>query len=80
MAWTRATIPEYAAWDTLNNHSGDWNWDGLLPYFLKSEHRQQNPVPGLPGFMPTYYTNGFLGPVDVRFPALNLRGFSCKDI
>ncbi|OJA17974.1 hypothetical protein AZE42_08951 [Rhizopogon vesiculosus] len=70
MAWTRASIPEYAGWDALNNHSGEWSWDGLLPYFMKSERRKPNPVPGLPGFMPSYYEDGFLGPVEVGPNAL----------
>ncbi|OAX40934.1 alcohol oxidase [Rhizopogon vinicolor AM-OR11-026] len=70
MAWTRASIPEYAGWDALNNYSGEWSWDGLLPYFLKSERRKPNPVPRLPGFMPSYYEDGFLGPVEVGPNAL----------
>lgn len=35
MAYTRAESTQIDAWETLGN-SG-WNWDALLPYYLKSE-------------------------------------------
>ena len=35
LAWVRASIKEYDAWETLGNPG--WNWESLLPYFKKSE-------------------------------------------
>ncbi|KAI6141026.1 alcohol oxidase [Pisolithus tinctorius] len=63
MAWTRASIPEYATWDSLNDYSGGWDWNSLLPYFLKSQMREANPEPGLSGFSTSYDQNGFYGPI-----------------
>ncbi|KAJ6496234.1 glucose oxidase [Mycena sanguinolenta] len=40
-SWTRGSIAQYDAWTTLLEESDadmGWNWDGLLPYMLKSEH------------------------------------------
>ncbi|KAI6045315.1 alcohol oxidase [Pisolithus marmoratus] len=63
LAWTRASISEYATWDSLNDYSGGWDWDSLLPYFLKSQMREANPDPGLSGFSTSYSQNGFDGPI-----------------
>ncbi|SPO01615.1 related to alcohol oxidase [Cephalotrichum gorgonifer] len=35
MAYTRAEIPQIDAWEKIGNEG--WNWDTLLPYYLKSE-------------------------------------------
>ncbi|KAH7904743.1 glucose-methanol-choline oxidoreductase, partial [Hygrophoropsis aurantiaca] len=64
MAWTRASLAEYAVWDDLGDYPGGWNWDGLLPYFMKSQTRQPNSSPGLPGFMTYFADNGFSGPIN----------------
>ncbi|KAI5992186.1 alcohol oxidase [Pisolithus albus] len=69
LAWTRASIAEYATWDSLNDYSGGWDWDGLLPYFLKSQSREANPYPGLSGFSTSYGQNGFHGPIKTSLNA-----------
>ncbi|KAF6816437.1 glucose oxidase (GMC oxidoreductase) [Colletotrichum plurivorum] len=38
MAYTRAEAPQIDAWERLGNEG--WNWDALLPYYIKSEHFQ----------------------------------------
>ncbi|TQN70513.1 Glucose oxidase [Colletotrichum shisoi] len=38
MAYTRAEASQIDAWEQLGNEG--WNWDALLPYYLKSEHFQ----------------------------------------
>ncbi|KAI0709496.1 alcohol oxidase [Earliella scabrosa] len=35
MAWDRASVKEYDAWETLG--AKGWNWKTLLPYFKKTE-------------------------------------------
>ncbi|KAL8663810.1 MAG: hypothetical protein Q9168_008029 [Polycauliona sp. 1 TL-2023] len=35
MTWNRACKEDYDAWEELGNRG--WGWDGLLPYFKKSE-------------------------------------------
>nr|AER13599.1 glucose dehydrogenase [Colletotrichum gloeosporioides] len=35
MAYTRAEASQIDAWETVGNEG--WNWDALLPYYLKSE-------------------------------------------
>ncbi|KIK75711.1 GMC oxidoreductase [Paxillus rubicundulus Ve08.2h10] len=69
LAWTRASIPEYDTWDSLNDYPGGWDWDNLLPYFLKSQKREPNPQPGLPGFSTSYDKNGFHGPITTSLNA-----------
>jgi len=49
MAWTRASKDELDSFDSFAPDSG-WNWDGLLPYFKKTENvllHQRNPFPGI---------------------------------
>ncbi|KAK1982484.1 GMC oxidoreductase [Colletotrichum cereale] len=38
LAYTRAEAAQIDAWEKLGNEG--WNWDALLPYYLKSEHFQ----------------------------------------
>ncbi|KAI9047938.1 hypothetical protein LZ554_007740 [Drepanopeziza brunnea f. sp. 'monogermtubi'] len=66
MAYTRAEDVQIDAWEALGN-SG-WNWEGLLPYFIKSE-QFQTPAPfqvaaGIT-HNPSYH--GFTGPVKVGY-------------
>lgn len=35
--FNRPAALEYSAWSALNLGQGDWSWNGLLPYFKKSE-------------------------------------------
>jgi choline dehydrogenase-like flavoprotein len=42
LGWDRASRAEYDAWKTVSqeesaSESDAWDWDGLLPYFKKSE-------------------------------------------
>ena len=42
LAWNRASRHEYDAWKAVSYEPGDsesdaWDWDGILPYFKKSE-------------------------------------------
>ncbi|MCJ1266941.1 hypothetical protein MMC22_006826 [Lobaria immixta] len=36
MTWNRGNREDYDAWEELGNEG--WGWDGLLPFFKKSEH------------------------------------------
>lgn len=36
MFFHRGSVSDYAAWAALGNPG--WDWDGLLPYFMKSEN------------------------------------------
>ncbi|KAI9800256.1 MAG: hypothetical protein M1833_003370 [Piccolia ochrophora] len=36
MCWNRGGADDYNAWEALGNPG--WNWDSLLPYFIKSEN------------------------------------------
>ena len=38
MAWDRASRIEYDAWGNLSDSKIPWNWDTLLPYFIKAEN------------------------------------------
>ncbi|KAH8679004.1 GMC oxidoreductase-domain-containing protein [Tricladium varicosporioides] len=40
MCWTRGGKADYDAWETLGNPG--WSWDGLLPYFKKTENYTNN--------------------------------------
>lgn len=39
MAYVRGQKEDYDSWAALGNE--DWNYDGVLPYFKKSEHNEQ---------------------------------------
>ena len=73
MAWNRASSPEYDAWAEFAQTT-DWNWEGLLSSFKKSENvalSPQNPYPGITEEeaqqtahdMPR--VDGFSGPISV---------------
>ncbi|KAI1436664.1 GMC oxidoreductase-domain-containing protein [Xylaria sp. CBS 124048] len=69
MCWTRGSKADFDAWEKLGNTG--WGWEGLLPYFLKSENytahgntSQQSPL----GMMPARGEHGTRGPVQVSFP------------
>ncbi|KAI9830622.1 MAG: hypothetical protein M1819_005432 [Sarea resinae] len=69
MCWNRGGIEEYDAWERLGN-SG-WNWEGLLPYFKKSE----NYTPVFSEAIAEQYSinydpavHGTSGPVHVSYP------------
>ena len=76
MAWNRATEEEYNSWETFGPENG-WNWDGLLPFMIKSENMSRvtpDPFPGLTDEQrnltsPVY---GFNGPMEVRHVTFNL--------
>jgi hypothetical protein len=67
MAYTRAEDVQIDAWEALGN-SG-WNWEGLLPYFIKSE-QFQTPAPFqvAAGITHNASYHGFAGPVKVGYP------------
>ncbi|KAF8917986.1 glucose-methanol-choline oxidoreductase, partial [Mucidula mucida] len=37
MIWIRASASEYDLWGNDFGNGDEWTWDGLLPYFMKSE-------------------------------------------
>lgn len=43
--FNRPAAAEYSAWSALNLGLGGWSWDGLLPFFIKSE-TYSPPLPG----------------------------------
>lgn len=73
MAWDRASKSEYDAWQLFLNGS-DWNFDNLLPYFIKSETIDLENSDVFPGVSAKEYAtahqqfefdDGFKGPVHV---------------
>ncbi|MCJ1339800.1 hypothetical protein MMC09_005092 [Bachmanniomyces sp. S44760] len=69
MCWNRGGQDDYNAWESLGNPG--WGWDGLLPYFQKSE--TYTPVPSQEiaqeysiNYNPAVH--GFSGPVQVSYP------------
>ncbi|MCJ1477632.1 hypothetical protein MMC13_006305 [Lambiella insularis] len=69
MCWNRGGQDDYDAWEALGNPG--WNWDGLLPYFMKSETYTP---PYSDAIAEEYSINynpavhGFSGPVQVSYP------------
>ena len=69
MCWNRGTQDDYNAWEALGNPG--WGWDGMLPYFKKSE----NYTPVYSEMIAQQYSinfnrdvHGFAGPVHVSYP------------
>jgi choline dehydrogenase-like flavoprotein len=74
LAWDRASKLEYDSWQSFINGS-DWNFDSLLPYFIKSETVDLTDNDVFPGVSKQGYVvaqkefqvqDGFDGPVRVR--------------
>ncbi|KAL5513618.1 hypothetical protein ACEPAH_4017 [Sanghuangporus vaninii] len=57
MAFNRASSPEYDAWKRFAPGS-DWSWDGLLPFFAKSESIASLPQDPFPLFLEESFTGG----------------------
>ncbi|KAJ6489660.1 alcohol oxidase [Mycena vitilis] len=51
MAWNRASSIEYDAWDQFAPNAS-WSWDGLLPFFMKSENTSRADPDPFPGITP----------------------------
>jgi choline dehydrogenase-like flavoprotein len=70
MVFHRASKDEYDAWEKLGAGKG-WNWEGLLPFFKKSENFHPSMVEQYPGI--PYESgvddsvHGRSGPVQVRY-------------
>jgi choline dehydrogenase-like flavoprotein len=86
MAWDHASSAEYDAWATFSSSSAPvtWDYDGLLPYFKKSESldpRNFNVLPGVSNY--EYWIaaaeflvdDGFIGPVSVSSRDIARVGF-----
>ncbi|KAF8522753.1 alcohol oxidase [Hysterangium stoloniferum] len=68
MIFTRASRMQYDAWGSLNNDQ-EWNWDGLLPFFKKSEiFTPPNAFQVQAGATYEPSVHGFNGPIKVGFP------------
>ena len=66
MAYTRAQNVQIDAWETIGNTG--WNWNNLLPYYLKSEHYQiPNAAQIAAGASYTPSFHAFTGPLKVGF-------------
>ncbi|GJJ14381.1 hypothetical protein Clacol_008645 [Clathrus columnatus] len=69
MIFTRGISQQYDVWGTLNNDN-TWSWDGLLPYFKKSEiftpPTAEQVANGGMQFDPSFH--GFNGSVKVGYP------------
>ena len=73
MLWNRGSRSDFDAWAELGNPG--WNWEGLLPYFRKSETFTPIAYAGqhlsdseqVDSFNPRVH--GFQGPVEVSYPA-----------
>ncbi|KIK71679.1 hypothetical protein GYMLUDRAFT_186486 [Collybiopsis luxurians FD-317 M1] len=62
MIWQRGSKQDYDAWGQLGIGNG-WDWDGLLPYFLKTE----NVHPGPDGLGSNTEFNGQSGPLQIQY-------------
>lgn len=51
LAWNRASQQEYDAWSAFAAIN-DWNWSGLLPYFMKAENVSTTTPDPYPGISP----------------------------
>ncbi|KIK54689.1 hypothetical protein GYMLUDRAFT_249399 [Collybiopsis luxurians FD-317 M1] len=58
MVWNRGSSDEYNAWEQMAPGNG-WNWDGLLPFFKKSEDISTVPTDPYPGITPRRSTQCF---------------------
>ncbi|KAK1771700.1 alcohol oxidase [Phialemonium atrogriseum] len=69
MVWTRGSAADYDAWEALGNPG--WGWEGLLPYFKKSE-RFTSDVEATTSralhIYPDMSVHGTQGPVQVGYP------------
>ena len=75
MAWGRASIPEYEAISSFAGGDSSWNFNGLLPFFKKSEDFSlipANPYPNISlaqaaqTLLNLPKVDGFAGPIVVR--------------
>ncbi|MCJ1417242.1 hypothetical protein MMC32_003584 [Xylographa parallela] len=69
MCWNRGGQDDYDAWAALGNPG--WDWDGMLPYFMKSEtytpvDSEQVAAEYSINYNPAVH--GFSGPVQVSYP------------
>ncbi|KAA8893946.1 alcohol oxidase [Sphaerosporella brunnea] len=64
MFFDRGSMWDYDSWELLGNEG--WNWEGLEPYFKKSETYTPPPPESGIEYDPT--THGFSGPVHVSYP------------
>ncbi|KAF5354445.1 hypothetical protein D9757_014950 [Collybiopsis confluens] len=62
MIWQRGSKQDYDAWRQLGIGNG-WDWDGLLPYFLKTE--AVHPGPGSAGVSGKFH--GQSGPLPIHY-------------
>ncbi|KAL9102986.1 MAG: hypothetical protein Q9163_001939 [Psora crenata] len=69
MTWNRGCREDYDAWEKLGNEG--WGWDGLMPYFKKSENFQEpttdHQKEHQSHYDPAYHGKG--GPVQITFSA-----------
>ena len=77
MGWDRASKTEYDSWATFSspNSSFKWDFESLLPYFIKTESLNTTNFDFLPGVSKAGYAtakaaynyeDGFAGPVSVN--------------
>lgn len=68
MTYMRGNKEEFDAWERLGN--AGWNWDALLPYFIKSEnYTAANASQVAAGATYDLEHHGLEGPVKVGYPA-----------
>ncbi|KAI1881318.1 hypothetical protein JX265_000144 [Neoarthrinium moseri] len=69
LCWTRGSRANFDAWEALGNPG--WGWDGLLPYFMRSEKYAINGDKTLREGQHTQFQrfgHGFDGPVQISYP------------
>ncbi|KAL2039964.1 hypothetical protein N7G274_007367 [Stereocaulon virgatum] len=69
MCWNRGGSDDFNAWEALGNPG--WGWDGILPYFMKSETYTPIPSEEIAGEYSIHYNpavHGTSGPVQVSYP------------
>jgi len=78
MAWDRASISEYDSWAQFGGKGG-WNYQALLPYFIKAENFNASTRDQFPGISPQEeaeaqqafkHENGFSGPIKSSYNSL----------
>jgi choline dehydrogenase len=68
LLWNRGGQSDFDAWARLGNLG--WDWDGMLPYFMKSETYSPRTYPGVKDqpISPNPSVHGQYGPVNISYP------------
>ncbi|THU84486.1 alcohol oxidase [Dendrothele bispora CBS 962.96] len=65
-AWQRSAKNEYDAWGKVFGNGDGWTWEGLMPYFARSE-RWTAPPSGEDALLPPASVHGKNGPINISY-------------